>query len=105
VIAKAKKGSDVKWSQLNARMEVAGEVGAYHMDVEGGADSAVFPMEDLADLLMQCRWFLTAIDPQETWLTADFLKEVTKWAAQYYYLVVEWRLEGMYRFKDALKVY
>ncbi len=66
VIAKAKKGSDVKWSQLNARMEVAGEVGAYHMDVEGGADSAVFPMEDLADLLMQCRWFLTAIDPQET---------------------------------------
>jgi hypothetical protein len=69
VIAKVKKGSDVKWRQLNARIEDAGEVGAprhlkikaYHMDVEGGAESAGFPMEDLADILMQRRWYLTSI--------------------------------------------
>ncbi len=47
------------------------------MDLEGGADSAAFPLEDLADVLMQRRWYFTDIDPQGTQPTADALKEVT----------------------------
>jgi hypothetical protein len=90
VIAKAKKRSDVKWRHLNARIKAAGEVGAplhlktkaYHMTWEV-ALSAGFPMEGLADILMLCRWYLTAIDPQGTRPTAYVLKEVTKKASQF----------------------
>jgi hypothetical protein len=72
VVAKAQRGTgtDVKWCKRNARIEAAGEQGAplhlkikaYHMDVEGDAELAGFPMEEIDDLLMPRRWYLNAID-------------------------------------------
>jgi hypothetical protein len=78
VIAKAKKGNDLKWCQLHFSVEAAGEVWvplrpslkikAFHMDVEGGADSGIsaisasFPLEDLVDFFMPRRSYLTAIE-------------------------------------------
>jgi hypothetical protein len=75
------------------------------MDVEGGAESAGFPMEDIADLLMPRRWYLNAIYPQGTRPTDDVIKEVTKRATQYYALVAERKTEGRYGFKDAMELY
>jgi ribosomal protein S6E (S10) len=105
VVAKAQRGTanDGKGRKLNVRIEAAGEPGAplhlkikaYHMDVEGGAESAGFPMEEIAVLLMSRQWYqyLNAIDPQGTRPTDDVIKEVTKRATQYYTLLAEHKTE------------
>ncbi len=68
-----KKGNDLKWCQHHFSVEAAGEAWvplhpslktkAFHIDVEGGADSASFPLEDFVDVFMPRRSYLTAIDP------------------------------------------
>ena len=75
------------------------------MDMEGGAESAGFPMEAITTLLMPRRWYLNAIDLEGTRPTADVFKEVSEKAFKYYQLVVLQRDEGKYRIKEEMELY
>jgi hypothetical protein len=59
-----------------------------HDDVKRGAKSYVFPMDEIAHMLMPRQWFLKSIDPDGKRTVSDVYKEVYKQSSMYYDLVV-----------------
>ena len=113
VIAKAKKDTDVKFRLLCATIDAAGEKGAplhlkikaMHDDVKRGAKSNVFPMVDIAHMLMPRQWYLKHIDPDGKRTLDEVYEEVHERSTLYYNLVVMRKDEGRYDFPSALDIY
>ncbi len=67
VIAKGRQSAREKLKRLTETIDAAGEKGeplhlkikAMHDDVKRGAKSNVFPMDEIAHMLMPRQWFLT----------------------------------------------
>jgi hypothetical protein len=113
VIAKGRHDASKKFMRLAGTIDAAGEKGAplhlkikaMHDDVKRGAKSYLFPMENLADVLMPRQWFLKYLDPDGTRPLAEVYKEVHIRSVLYYHLVVTRKYEGDYDFPNALEIY
>ncbi len=76
-----------------------------HDDVKRCTKSNVFPMDEIAHMLMQRQWFLKSLDPDGDHTVSYVYKEVYKRSSMYYDLVVTRKDRGLYDFPNALEIY
>jgi hypothetical protein len=103
VIAKGSQRAGEKFKRLTETINAAGEKGAplhrrikaIHDDVRSGAKSNVFPMDEIAHILMLHRWFPKSLDPDGKRTVSDVYKEVYMRSSMYYDLVVTLKDEGL----------
>jgi hypothetical protein len=116
VIAKGMKEAGDKFKslrRLSKAVDAAGEKGAplhlkfkvMHDDVQHGAISNVFPIDEIASILMQRQWYLKSLDHDGKRTLANVYKEVYKQLSLYYDLIITCKDEGKYDIVNALELY